>query len=580
MVRYQQWKIRAAVILALAFVAMAPLLPLLLRGAFPFTHEAMRYPALTEHFRTAILNGVWYPRWLPNLAGGYGYPTFVFYQPLFFFLASTVTLVTGLSTPVACLAAIGIASVLGACGVYLLGRMRGSRAFSVAAALLFLLTPYLFVDIYVRGDLSEAFAMLLTPWPIYFALQIQSHVRAGASATAHALGFAVSLAAIVMSHPATAIAYFGCLLLFEAGLIYDMNASENRAAVIKVSSIAIFLGLVISSPFWETVFRMRHYVHFEVLTTEYFMPSTHVVFPLQLLSNFWGFGGSSFGDQDSMSLQLGAVHFVLALAGLYAGRRDPRIRTAFICYTILILIMLPWSRHMWNFVPLLRIMQFPWRLLSVIGIFQLYVALGLSRAERPSRFPALIMSMALLVFLVVNRAQFTVDPNTPAANSWGHLGEVMADTFAEEARTNNAYAGVNEFLPKTAQLPAEPRGTPLVEARQGTALPLSDSTSFKLDYQIDAALPTSVEIRQFYFPGWRVELDNQPLSRETLERVLTPMGLMTVAVESPGRHRLRAWYDGPPLSAARNLIVVLLSFSLTFILFRLSRYRPMHPPPV
>jgi hypothetical protein len=116
----------------------------------------------------------------------------------------------------------------------------------------------------------------------------------------------------------------------------------------------------------------------------------------------------------------------------------------------------------------------------------------------------------------------------------------------------------------------------LVEVSQGTALPVSGSTSFKLDYQIDADHATSVLIRQFYFPGWRVDLDNQTLSRETLERALTPQGLMTVVVQSPGPHHLRAWYEGPPLSVARNAIVALLALSLIFVLFLLSRHRPLN----
>lgn len=574
--RYRQWKIRADVVLALLIVAIVPLLPLLFCGAYPATHEGLRYAALTEHFRTAVLNGVWYPRWLPNLAGGYGYPTFVFYQPLFFFLASSVAIVSGLPAPVACWAAIGIASFLSACGVYLLGRMRGSRPFSVIAALLFLVTPYLFVDIYVRGDLSETFAMLLTPWPIYFVLQIQARIRGSLPATAQAFGFSASLAAIVMSHPATALAFFGALMLFVAGLSFDLTMRENRAAFLKVTIIAILLGLVISSPFWETVFRMRRYVHFEALTAGGFTASTHVVFPLQLISNYWDFGGSLYGDHDMMSFQLGAVHLVAALAGLYAARRDRKAWAAFVCYAILILVMLPWSRHEWNFVPLVKFMQFPWRLLSVIGIFQLLCILSLARAERPSRYPAVILSVALLVFLVVNRAQFSVNPSTPQANRWAHLGEVMVDVLGDDARSLNTYAGVNEFLPKTAPFPGEPRGMALVEVSQGTALPVNGSTSFKLDYQIDTDHPTSVLIRQFYFPGWLVELDNHTLSRETLERALTPQGLMAVVVESPGRHHLRAWYEGPPLSAARNVIVALLSLSLVFIVFLVSRRRPLH----
>jgi hypothetical protein len=444
----------------------------------------------------------------------------------------------------------------------------------VLATLLFLVTPYLFVDIYVRGDLSETFAMLLTPWPIYFAFQIQARIRGGLSATAPAVGLAVSLAAIIMSHPATAMAFFGCLLLFAAGLLFDTTGRENRAAFLKVVSVAILLGLAISTPFWETVFEMRRYVNFGALTFDYFAASGHVVYPKQLVSNYWNFGASTvFTDTDEMSFQLGAVHLVVALAGLYASRRDLKIWAAFVCYALLVLLMLPGSKHYWDHVPVLSVMQFPWRLLSVIGIFQLCVVLGLARAGRRSRLPAVIVAIAFVAFLIVNREQFKINPDTPPEKRWEQLGKTMAGVFDSDVRTVNAYAGVNEFLPKTAHLPSEPRVMPLVEISQGSAQPMGDSTSFKLNYQLDAALPTSVLIRQFYLPGWRVDLDDQTLSRETLERALTPMGLMTVTGISPGRHTLRAWYEGPPSWRARNAIAALVSLSLTLVLVWFARRR-------
>ena len=49
-------------------------------------NEGLRYLALAEHFRRVLRWTASYPRWLPELYGGRGYPTFVFYQPFVFFL--------------------------------------------------------------------------------------------------------------------------------------------------------------------------------------------------------------------------------------------------------------------------------------------------------------------------------------------------------------------------------------------------------------------------------------------------------------------------------------------------------------
>ena len=61
----------------------------------PDSHEHLRYPVLTLHFQDAFESGIFYPRWMPDLAGGYGYPTFLFYQPAFFYLSLCFYYLTG-----------------------------------------------------------------------------------------------------------------------------------------------------------------------------------------------------------------------------------------------------------------------------------------------------------------------------------------------------------------------------------------------------------------------------------------------------------------------------------------------------
>ncbi|MDH5638203.1 MAG: hypothetical protein OEZ04_06900 [Nitrospinota bacterium] len=50
--------------------------------------DPMRYLILTDRFQEAILSGNMYPRWLPDLFFGYGYPTFLFYPPGYFYFSS------------------------------------------------------------------------------------------------------------------------------------------------------------------------------------------------------------------------------------------------------------------------------------------------------------------------------------------------------------------------------------------------------------------------------------------------------------------------------------------------------------
>ena len=75
------WIIGAAISLLLTLFFFFPFWEW---GHFPHTHEAVRYPALLLHFQAALADGVIYPRWLPDLYAGYGYPTLSFISPFSF----------------------------------------------------------------------------------------------------------------------------------------------------------------------------------------------------------------------------------------------------------------------------------------------------------------------------------------------------------------------------------------------------------------------------------------------------------------------------------------------------------------
>ena len=69
----------------LVVLAVLVLLPTILGGDWFDSHESGRYVALIDHFHRAFFAGNLYPRWIPDLYGGYGYPTFCFYPSGFLF---------------------------------------------------------------------------------------------------------------------------------------------------------------------------------------------------------------------------------------------------------------------------------------------------------------------------------------------------------------------------------------------------------------------------------------------------------------------------------------------------------------
>ena len=56
--------------------------PLLLPGYFWGAHDSRHAVYFLQQFDRVFRDGVWYPRWIPDMAFGYGYPFFNVYGPL------------------------------------------------------------------------------------------------------------------------------------------------------------------------------------------------------------------------------------------------------------------------------------------------------------------------------------------------------------------------------------------------------------------------------------------------------------------------------------------------------------------
>jgi len=113
------------------------------------THHIFRLIA----FRDSFLAGIWYPRWMPNVYKGYGYPSFVFFHPGFFFLTLPFTLVMNLRD--ATHISLWLSFFIVMLGVYSLARLWNTRWLSLGFATIYLFNPSIRASLFVGGDLPE-----------------------------------------------------------------------------------------------------------------------------------------------------------------------------------------------------------------------------------------------------------------------------------------------------------------------------------------------------------------------------------------------------------------------------------------
>ncbi|HLZ08949.1 MAG TPA: 6-pyruvoyl-tetrahydropterin synthase-related protein, partial [Chloroflexota bacterium] len=196
-----------------------------------------------------IQNGVLYPRWVDDFVFGYGYPVFLFYSPLTYYLGEAFHLV-GLTFVDSFKIVSVLARVVGGLGTYYLGRdtMR-SRPAGLLAAIAFLLASYQFTDLSERVAIPELIEMNLMPATLWAV------TRVVARRTARNIAFAgVLVALLVLGHQTTALTSavllgaFGGFLLARTWLA-GKEFGDARIALISLASVAT-IGVLLSAFFW------------------------------------------------------------------------------------------------------------------------------------------------------------------------------------------------------------------------------------------------------------------------------------------------------------------------------------------
>jgi hypothetical protein len=197
----------------------------------------------------AVRHGLLYPRWLPDLGYGFGFPLFNYYAPLSYYLLLPLRWI-GLSAQTSVL--LGFAGALWALAiaVYLWGRdLFGERA-GFVAALAAVYGPYILHDVYRRGGLASVWALV---W-----LAMTAWAARRATRSRHPLWLALTAlgsAALMLTHNITAL--MGVPLLI--GYLLLLGWLHGFRALVR-PLLALTLGWGLSAFFWLPAFLERDYV--------------------------------------------------------------------------------------------------------------------------------------------------------------------------------------------------------------------------------------------------------------------------------------------------------------------------------
>ena len=494
-------------------------------------------------------------RWVPDMGAGYGHPLFN-YHPVFPYYLGMIFRFFGLSF-------INIAKILfwltflfSGVFIYLLVKDFYGKWAGLVASSFYLFAPYHAVEIFVRGALTEAWAVALFPlilWSVYKLIKTKKFFFFILSL--------FSLTFLLLSHNVMSMLFTPIAFLW--GLLWIARTKKWRQIILL--GVVFLWAIGLASFFVLPAFFEKSLVTLEQHTTGYYNFRHHFVTVKQLfISRHWGYGPSKLGPDDDLSFQIGWPHWwitIIALSiflyGIWQKKKRLIWPMVFFLFLFAAAVFMTHAKsvYLWEAVPLVSFVQFPWRFLAIAMLassFLAGVAVGFLKKEKKQIILSVIL---ILLVIVLNFSYFhpqkfderMTDQKKLSGGEWRRQSMTTLNDYVPK--------GVKEYPKELA--PKEPQ---VVEGEARVSEFRKRSNFWRFTIETIGEQPPTIEVPIFDFARWEVFADLERVEHEInpetgVIRVKVPMGKRTVT----------GWFRNTPLRKIANGIS-LFSFAALILL--------------
>jgi hypothetical protein len=581
----------------IVFGLTLPVLWPLVGPAYLSSHDGLHHLFRLLDLDWCLRGGVLYPRWLPHLGFGYGYPVLNYYAPLSYYVAEALhVLGTGFVDSIKLTYALGF---LGSgLSMYLFARQHLGRWPGILAGVVYVYLPYHLADAYVRGALAEFLTFPFFPlilWSFSKLMTTRKIACVGVSALA--------LAGLMVTHNLIAL-IFAPLLVAYVGFLW-FRERDLKAAGLVAGALLLALGL--AAFYWLPGFVESTWARLGVVgpqATDYLprLITMKDFFSPYLVYRYFPEHGVSLEHPMSW-LQFGLLcsSLLVPLRLRHQSWANTRRQLIFFLWgTFVTLLMLfVYSQPMWDHVPLLSYLQYPFRFLTLttftsafaIGSLPLLLVGEAAKESvhspaRRGRSPAGLV----LALVIVGSLMLTALPRLPIEPQ--HMPEheeplteasVTFQSMAEYDYLTGLWARLwggawmMEYLPAWVQdppseifLPVEkpdlqPQSLPAQAVPEVT---VSCQAPLSLELETKTQDPMSLSFHSFYFPNWQIHLDGSRVRPYPSGK----LGLLTVDVP-PGEHHLLVHFVDTPVERAGTILLLASLGALVAILALARQWR-------
>lgn len=414
----------ATLIIGLTFINVK----VYLQTGFPYTHDGENHLARFANYKIALKEGQLPPRFAPNLMNHYGYPVFNYNYPLANILSLPFSAIK-INYQLTFKILVTIGFLFGLIGASKwLSQFKFSQKSKLFAISVFGLSPYILNSIVYRGNIGEVFSWSLVPW-LLFLIEKRHHQKPI---------FIFILAGLLLSH--NVMALFSVPFLVCYALITFQNSLQEW----KKLASSFVLAILLSVWFWLPALAEKSQIIIDTasLSNDYL---NHFPTLDQLLFAQLGFGFSYPVTIDSLSFRLGLIQISslmvmlvitikkLVIKPKQITKSDQKLLFLFGVCGLLFLFQLSITKPIWQIVPVVNYIQFPWRL----GLF-FSIAIAPIAGFIFDNQSRLYRTFLILILLV----QVVIFSRVKAVDYFNKLNRDY-DAFAQSTST------ANENLPKT-----------------------------------------------------------------------------------------------------------------------------------
>ncbi len=504
--------------------------------------------------------GILFPRWAEGANHGFGEPRFIFYPPISWMFGAAL----GLVVPWIFVPAVFIVltqTLAGLCAFALGWRLFPQRG-ALVCAVCYAANPYALLIVYMRSDFAEQLALAFFPLLFLAAAEVLGLLDSPARSARRSIVFlAITFAAVWLTNaPAGVVASYSLAMLFVWAAV-----TKKSWRPLLHGTAALALGFGLAGFYLVPAAYEQRWVNISLALASGLQPSQNFLYAVIADAEH-----NAFNRIASNTAVL-----MIALTGIFAALSFSRSRssaqllknslwsTLVALSVTAALLMLRISNVLWEALPKLRFVQFPWRWVSILAIpFAVFISAAIVQ-KRARGYSAAVM-IAVVLAILACAATYMV------RHTWWDSEDVPV--LLEALQNDEGFEGVDEYDPlgddhsllpeKLERVMVTPTPEAEPELKSPAEVTVQRWTAERKEMRITTREPAVLKLRLLDYPAWRVEVNEAVVvSEQTGETAQITVPLAT------GSSRVLVRFIRTPdrtiggLISAASILIALLLFA-------------------